>query len=136
MMTTELVAERTRLAEAIGAAHIATPVTSWRASGLSESRLNEQQRKRAGVFSSFQVKVRVVLRGFIYRNQRVTRIIRLGGGNITILGKATRTAKLKVSNANRKLVKLLGNLYSRLSFSVVNDAGDHRNSTATFELQP
>jgi hypothetical protein len=34
------------------------------------------------------------------------------------------------------LVKRLGSLSSRLSFSVSNDAGDHRSSTATFELQP
>jgi hypothetical protein len=64
------------------------------------------------------------------------RKIALGGGNITIAGDATRTAKLKLSNANLLLVKRLGSLYSRLSLSVLNDAGDHRASRATFELQP
>ena len=45
----------------------------------------------------------------------MTRTIRLGDGNITITGQATRTGKLKLSNANLKLVKRLGSLYSRLS---------------------
>jgi hypothetical protein len=86
--------------------------------------------------NSFEVKVHIVLRGFTYRHQHATRKIALGGGNITLAGDATRTARLKLSNANLTLVRRLGSLYSRVGLSVSNDAGDHRNSAATFELHP
>jgi hypothetical protein len=112
-------------------------------SGVTIARQRVRHLSSSGVLSlrlrnanSFQVKVQLVLRGFTYRNQRVARTYRLGGGNITIAGHATHSATLHLSNANQKLVKRLRSLYSLLSLSVSNDAGDHRTTTAAFELQP
>ena len=112
-------------------------------SGVTVARRRVRRLSSSGVLSlrlrnanSFEVKVRAVLSGFIYRNHRVTRKIALGGGNITITGGGARTAELRLSSPNLKLVTRLGSLYSRLSLSVSNDAGDHRKSTATFELHP